>query len=88
MILDGRAQATGIRQRGQDATLLIVLNSYHDVVGFTLPESGGGPAQWRRLIDTNLPLDEQTSAQLPSGDQYNVTGRSLLLFVMESTPLK
>ncbi|HEU4486464.1 MAG TPA: hypothetical protein VFR96_13335, partial [Povalibacter sp.] len=86
MILDGRAQATGIRQRGQDATLLIVLNAYHDMVSFTLPESGGGPAQWRRLIDTNLPLEEQSSAQLPSGDQYDVTGRSLLVFVMESTP--
>ena len=44
MLLDGRAQATGIRQRGHDATLLIVFNAYHDVVKFTLPEAPGGGA--------------------------------------------
>jgi glycogen operon protein len=88
MMLDGRAQPSGIRQRGQDTTILVVFNGYHDLVGFTLPESGGGPALWRRLIDTNLPLEEQSSAQLPSGDVYDVTGRSLLLFVMESAPAK
>ena len=27
MLLDGRAQVTGIRQRGEDATLLMVLNA-------------------------------------------------------------
>ena len=32
MLIDGRAQATGIRQRGQDATLLLVFNAHHDVV--------------------------------------------------------
>ena len=39
MLLDGRAQPTGIKQRGVDATLLIVLNAHHDVVNFTLPGS-------------------------------------------------
>ena len=84
MILDGRAQATGIRQRGQDATILVIFNGYHDLVSFTLPESGDEPAKWRRLIDTNLPLEEQSSALLSSGDSYDVTGRSLLLFVGEA----
>lgn len=37
MILDGRAQATGIRQRGQDATMLIIFNAYRGMVRFTLP---------------------------------------------------
>ncbi|HEV7913476.1 MAG TPA: glycogen debranching protein GlgX, partial [Albitalea sp.] len=32
MLLDGRAQPTGIRRRGTDATLLLVVNAYHDVV--------------------------------------------------------
>ena len=31
MLMDGRAQSTGIRQRGKDATLLWVLNAHHDV---------------------------------------------------------
>ena len=39
MLLDGRSQSTGIRQRGQDATMLLVINGYHDAVSFTLPES-------------------------------------------------
>ena len=88
MMLDGRAQATGIRQRGHDATMLIVFNAYHDMVSFTLPESGGGPTRWQRLIDTNLPIDEHLVATLSSGDAYDVTGRSLLLFGMESSPVK
>src|SRR5206468_11956185 len=31
MLLDGRAQPSGIPQRGQEATLLIIFNSWHDV---------------------------------------------------------
>jgi glycogen operon protein len=42
MMIDGRAQATGIKQRGSDTTVLIVLNAYHDVVQFTLPPCTGG----------------------------------------------
>ena len=37
MLLDGRAQATGIRQRGELATLLIIFNPWQDVVKFKLP---------------------------------------------------
>ena len=37
MLLDGRAQTTGIKRRGSDATLLIVFNAHHDVVKFRLP---------------------------------------------------
>ena len=38
MLMDGRAQATGIKRPSMDATVLLVLNAYHDVVKFTLPE--------------------------------------------------
>jgi glycogen operon protein len=82
MLLDGRAQPTGIRQRGGDATLLMIVNAYHDVVIFTLPAVPEGRC-WKRLIDTNVPVD----AELPSfdvGTKYEVTGRSLLLFVLEA----
>jgi glycogen operon protein len=81
MLLDGRAQPTGIRQRGGDATLLMVVNAHHDVVPFTLPPVPEGRG-WKRLIDTNVPVDPE----LPSfdvGTLYEVTGRSLLLFVLE-----
>ena len=42
MLLDGRAQETGIRRRGSDATLLLVFNAHHDVVPFTLPDVAEG----------------------------------------------
>ncbi len=54
MLLDGRAQATGIKRRGGDVTLLIVLNAHHDVVKFALPQCYDARG-WKRLIDTNDP---------------------------------
>jgi isoamylase len=81
MLMDGRAQATGIRRPSMDATALLVLNAYHDVVKFKLPEVVGGHT-WRCLLDTNLP--ERTEApRFSSGDEYEVTGRSVLLFALQ-----
>jgi isoamylase len=83
VIFDGRAQATGIRRPIGDATLLLVTNSYHDVISFRLPEVMGG-AGWELLVDTNLPELEESK---PFAHEYQVTGRSLLLFVLRpATP--
>jgi isoamylase len=82
MLLDGRAQATGIRKRGEDSSLLLVLNSHGDLVEFTLPATTGGAA-WRLLIDTNLPAGAK-KGRFKIGKKYGVTGRSLLLFVLET----
>jgi len=79
--MDGRAQATGIRRPAMDATALLVLNAQHDAVLFTLPEVMGG-STWRCLLDTNVPDDTGTETY-PSGEQYDVTGRSVALFVLE-----
>jgi glycogen operon protein len=84
MLIDGRAQPTGIRQRGEDATVMIVVNSYHDGVAFTVPECPGGN-QWLRLIDTNLAEDVE-KVRVTSGDVYEVTGRSLLVFALQPAP--
>jgi glycogen operon protein len=81
MMIDGRAQPTGIGRRGEDQTVLLVLNGHYDLVQFTLPECAGGN-RWVRLVDTNLPHDDG-SAAFPFGEVYGVTGRSLLLFVLE-----
>ena len=43
LLLDGRAQTSGIRRRGSEATLLLIVNAHHDVVVFTLPEGPGRP---------------------------------------------
>jgi isoamylase len=77
MLIDGRAQTSGIKRRASDVTLLIVVNAHHDVVKFTIPEVVGGD-QWLTLIDTNDPERGDTST-LQTGHQYEVTGRSLLL---------
>ncbi len=82
MLLDGRAQTTGIRQRGKEATLLIVINEFGDVVQFTLPESPGGQL-WTLLIDTNDPDEKNQHTQFEIGQEYDITPRSLRLFVLE-----
>jgi glycogen operon protein len=77
MLLDGRAQTTGIKRRGSDATLLIVFNAHHDVVKFRLPlyyEEYG----WTRLIDTNAP--GLPPRKFRGGAAYKAAGRSLLMF--------
>ena len=78
MLLDGRAQATGIRKSSNDATLLLVVNGYGDLVEFTLPECYGG-MQWSLLIDTNI-TDSSVKGAFDPGHKYGVTARSLLLF--------
>jgi glycogen operon protein len=83
MLMDGRAQVTGIRQRGNEATLLLVLNAHHDIVQFTLPECPGGD-RWQRLIDTNSPDSEPIVFK--TRDQYEVTARSSLLFALKADP--
>jgi isoamylase len=61
-----------------------VVNAHHDVVVFKLPEVAGG-RDWLRLVDTNLP-DEDDELDDPVrfafGDDYDVTARSLLLFLL------
>ena len=78
MLLDGRAQKTGIRKQGQDETVLIVMNSYEGLVDFTLPEAPAG-SKWTLLISTDIP-DSASGAEFAFGALYQVTGRSLLLF--------
>ena len=78
MLLDGRAQETGIRRRGELATLLIIFNPWQDMVKFKLPAAAGGSA-WTLRADTNFP-DATEDPQFAIGHEYEVTARSLLLF--------
>jgi isoamylase len=80
MLLDGRAQPTGIKRRGADATLLLVFNAFHDVVEFVLPEVPEGQ-RWVGLIDTHDP-GRTDPPVFDFGHRYEVTGRSLLLFAL------
>jgi len=79
MLIDGRAQPTRLRKRGEDATLLLVMNGHHDLVEFTLPEVTGG-GEWSLKMDTNLPILPDDNALFATGNVYGVTGRSVLVF--------
>lgn len=85
MVLDGRAQASGIKHPASDATLLLVFNAHYDVVEFTLPEIPGDRA-WISLLDTNVPQREELP-HFVTGDKYAATGRSVLLFALRSRKL-
>jgi glycogen operon protein len=81
VLFDGRAQETGVQRLGSDSTLLLILNAHHDVVNFTIPEAAGG-SRWVRLIDTNQ-TERDDAHEFAFGDTYEVTGRSLLLFILK-----
>jgi len=80
MLLDGRAQTTGIRQRGHEATLLLVINVHDDLVNFVMPASSAGD-EWTLLIDTNEP-DKAEGIKKKTGEEYGVTARSMLLLAV------
>jgi isoamylase len=82
MLMDGRAQTSGVKQLGHDATLLLVLNVYQDVVQFTLPQCVGGD-QWSLLLDTNIP-DLPEGSVFKMQTPYAVTAHSLLLFELQT----
>ena len=75
--IGGHRAETGIRKRGHDITLLLLLNAYHEPVEFTLPAAPGGSA-WDCLVDTNEPEAEEVRFAFKK--KYLVTGRSLVLF--------
>jgi glycogen operon protein len=82
MLLDGRAQQSGIRQRGQEATLLIIFNSWQDMVQFKLPAASKDDDSrlcWELVADTNMP-DLPQGSRFDIGHTYEVTARSLLVF--------
>jgi glycogen operon protein len=82
MMTDGRAQPTGIRQKGSDATVLIVFNAHYDLVEFTLPQCAGG-SSWTLLVDTAHEAGT-SRATFETGDAYETSPHSLLLFVLQA----
>ena len=82
MLMDGRAQPTGIGRRGEDATMLMVLNGWHGMVQVHAAAHPGG-TRWSLLIDTNIPdARSGLGARSRSAQVYDVTARSLLLFTL------
>jgi glycogen operon protein len=82
MLIDGRARPSGLEQLGTDATLLIVFNAHFDMVNFALPQAVGG-TRWELLVDTNIARESEIT-DFNAGDVYEVTARSLLLFLLKT----
>ena len=80
VLLDGRAQKSGIRTLGTDATLLLLLNASQGEVAFTLPAAPGG-REWVCLLDTNR-SDLTNMPRFKFGHVHRVVARSLLLFML------
>ncbi len=85
LMLNGHAGTyrTPDGQPADDDTLLIIMNAYHDVVPFTLPEVPGGSG-WNRLLDTVDPSMDGQATHHPAAEPFEVPGRSLVLFALEA----
>jgi hypothetical protein len=71
MVMDGRARPTGVRQRGTEAAMLIVLNAHHDLVEFGVPTIEGA-THWALELDTNV-IGEVPRYKGGPGERYGVT---------------
>ena len=80
MLIDGRAQASGVRERGSDATLLLIFNSHHEKVKLVFPAAIDGQG-W-----PGFELDTSDSAQVDRvfkpGEMAEMYGRSVRLYAM------
>ncbi len=77
-LLEGKAQVSSIPKPGTDASVLLVVNAWHEAIEFTMPPRAEG-VNWIRLVDTSL--DSQASHAHEGDDPYPAQGRSLLVFV-------
>jgi isoamylase len=84
LMLDGRAQPTGIHKRGEDATILMIYNASQEGANFVLPSQGRSDRHWTLMIDTNLSekSDEPENNSFHFGETYIVTPRSFLLLAL------
>ena len=82
MLLDGRAQPTGIRRKGLDRTLLLMINAHHETVPFSLPAVPGAK-RWRLLNSTDEPFRTKLQASY-AGARINLSGRSMMLWELQT----
>ncbi|MEL7941620.1 MULTISPECIES: glycogen debranching protein GlgX [Pseudomonas] len=82
MLLDGRAQPTGIRRSGADATLLLLLNAHHEPLQFQLPGVAQG-RDWQCLLDTMAEPPALDDGLVHGFDAaFELGPRALALFVL------
>ena len=82
MLLDGRAQPTGLIRYGSLSTVLILFNAAHEDVVFSLPSVAHGES-WRHIMDTFQP-DDINEHHVDFGSEYTVRSRTTVLFELIS----
>ncbi len=75
---DGLNEFDDVGQPIYGDTLLLLLNAHTDVVKFTLPQSSSCEG-WIREIDTSIGDGSEAGTVLPSGGDYLVGGRSMVV---------
>ncbi len=81
MLIDGRAQASGIRERGSDATLLLIFNGSAERVKFVLPQPVDGKG-WKLQLDTNQSSSAAMDRQLSPLEELEIAERSVSVLLM------
>ncbi|SEL94005.1 glycogen operon protein [Pseudoxanthomonas sp. GM95] len=78
LVLEGKAQVSGVREYANDATLLILINAYHEGVSFKLPDDADQALHWQLKLSTDLELDIDA---LPGGStDFLAPPRSVTVF--------
>jgi isoamylase len=82
LVLEGKAQASGVREHANDATLLILINAYHEGVSFRLPDDEDSPLHWKLALSTDDELDRES---VPKGStDFLAPPRSVTVFECRS----
>ena len=81
VIFDGRAQPTGIRERGSDATILLLFNGHHREVSFSMPPAIDGD-RWQLVLQTDGDAQAIGTISRPA-EMVRVADRSLAVYVMQ-----
>jgi len=78
LLLEGRAQASGVREHASDASLLVVINAYHEGVDFALPDDEGASLSWSMLLSTDAGLASEQ--EVLGAGHFLAPPRSLTVF--------
>ena len=79
MLLDGRAQPTGLHERGSEATLLLVFNGSAEAGKFVMPEVVEATG-WRWMLDTTE--SAQMDRTFQPGEVVELIDRTVSLYSM------
>jgi isoamylase len=69
-----------------DDHFLVLLNAYHEEIGFTIPE-GSSRESWQMVLDTTIGGGLRRGDNYNVGDEYPLQGRSLALLTQRNPAL-